>query len=154
MLPPEERMRILLAETQRLEQFLTALPEEAWTHPSACSEWCVADVVAHLISSSGNFAPRILRALQGDSSPDDLSPRRARGSVDPVGAAQRIVAFRKQLGQPEAILPAFIAANQQFEEAMAMVGPEEWYKPVYRPAGPEPVSNIVDVELAERIVHV
>ena len=61
MLPTEERMRILLAETQRLELFLTALPEEAWTHPSACSEWCVSDVVAHLTSNCKNSAPRIFR---------------------------------------------------------------------------------------------
>ena len=75
--------------------------------------------------------------------------------MDPVGAAQRIVAFRKQLGQPEAILPAFIAANRQFEEAMAMVGPEDWYKPVYRPAGPIARSWLGerDGRIAERCCH-
>lgn len=153
MLPPEERLRILLAETSRLEDYLTSLPKEAWTHPTACSEWCVADVVAHLASNSKSFAPRISRALRGDASPDDLSPRRALGSVDPVGGAQRTIAFRKQFGEPDTILPEYLAANQEFRQTMAMVGPEDWNKSVYRPAGPEPMSNIVDVELAEVALH-
>ena len=153
MLPPEERMRILLAETQQLMDYLTSLPKSGWTHPTACSEWCVADVVAHLTNNSSNFAPRILRALQGDASPDDLSPRRASGTVDPIGAAHRTIAFRKQFGEPDAILPEFVAANRQFEDAMEMVGPKDWYNLVYRPAGPEPISSVVDVVLAEQTVH-
>ena len=153
MLPPEERTRILLAETQILVDYLTRLPKSDWTHPTACSEWCVADVVAHLTSNSKNNAARIARALQGDESPDDLTPRRGRGSVDPVGAAHRTIAFRKQFGEPDAILPEFVAANRQLQEALAMVNPEDWNKPTYRAAGPEPISNIVDVELAELAVH-
>ncbi len=84
MLTPEERLRILLAETHRLEDYLTSLSKDAWTHPTACSEWCVADVVSHLASNSKSGALRIRRALEGDASPDDLSPQRALGSVDPV----------------------------------------------------------------------
>lgn len=153
MLPPEERMRILLAETQQLVDYLTSLPKSDWTHPTACSEWCVSDVVAHLTSNSKNNAARIARALQGDESPDDLTPRRRRGSVEPVEAAQRIVAFRKQFGEPDAILPEFVASTQELKEALGMVGSDDWNKASYRPAGPEPISNIVDVVLAEQTVH-
>ncbi len=153
MLSPQERLRILLDEMQQLEEYLTNLPKEAWDQPSACAEWCVADVVAHLTSNSKNNASRLLRALQGDVSPDDLSPPRGSGSVDPVSAAQRIIAFRKQFGKPDAILPEYLASNRQFSEATAMVGPDDWNKSSYRPAGPVPISNIVDVVLAEQTVH-
>ena len=153
MLPPEERMRILLAESQMLEDYLTTLPKGAWTHPTACSEWCVADVVAHLTMVSQNGASRILRAIQGDASADDLNPRRRRGTVDPVGGAQRTIAFRTQFGEPDAILPEFVAASRQFNEALLKVGPDDWNKASYRPAGPEPISNMLDVVLAEQAVH-
>ncbi len=153
MLPPEERLRILLAETHRLEDYLTSLSKEHWTHPTACSEWCVADVVAHLVDNGKNYAPRIIRALQGDASPDDLSPRRAQGSVDPVSSAQRIIALRKQFSEPDALLPEFLVANRAFREAMAMVGSGDWYKSVYRPAGSEAISDLVDMGLAELTLH-
>ena len=153
MFPPEERLRIMLAETRRLEDYLTSLPKTAWTYPTACSEWCVADVVAHLASTSRNSAPRISRALQGDASPDDRSPRRALGSVDPVSMAQRTIASRKQLGEPDAILPEFLAANIELRQVWEMVGPGDWDKLVFREAGPEHISNMVDVKLAELSLH-
>lgn len=153
MLPPEERLRILLAETHRLEDYLTRLSKEDWIHPTACSEWCVADVVAHLARNSRNTAPRISRALQGDASPDDLSPRRALGSVDPVSMAQRTIASRKGFGEPDAILPEFLAANIDLRQTLSIVGPGDWDKPVYREAGPEPISNMVDVKIAELSLH-
>ena len=54
MLLPEKRMRILLEETGRLEDYLSSLPGEAWSHPSSCERWTVADVVAHLTLLSKN----------------------------------------------------------------------------------------------------
>ena len=62
MTTSEERVGLLKAEAQRLEQYLNGLPDEAWLHPSACDQWTVADVIAHLISAVGSHAGYITGA--------------------------------------------------------------------------------------------
>ena len=151
MSSPEKRLEILRAETEGLERYLTDMPKEAWDQPSACDEWCIADVVAHLTQSSRNYPSRVLRALQGDASPDAMSSRLNPGEVDPENLAQRAVALRKELGGD--LLPEFLKANQAIVDALANISGQDWDKPVFRPYGPEPLRNIVDMLITERAVH-
>ena len=151
MSSPEERLEILRAETEGLERYLTDMPKEAWDQPSACDEWCIADVVAHLTQSSRTYPSRIPRALQGDASPDAMSSRLNPGEVDPENLAQRAVALRKELGGD--LLPEFIKANQSMVDALANISGQDWDKPVFRPYGPEPLRNIVDMLITELTVH-
>ena len=44
-----ELIKVVQTESERLQQYLAALPADAWTKPSACARWEVRDVVAHLI---------------------------------------------------------------------------------------------------------
>ncbi len=99
MLLPEERMRILLDETRRLENYLSRLPADAWSHPSSCDRWTVADVVAHLTWLGKNYPARINRALQGDASPDRPAHRRlASGQFDPSEEGDHAISLRQELG--------------------------------------------------------
>lgn len=148
---PEERLEILRAETEALEKFLRDLPKEAWDLPSACDGWCIADVVVHLTLTRGFNPSRIIRALQGDASPDDLSPRLVLGDVDPVSDATEAISMRKKLG--EDLLAEFIKASQGIVTALANVGPQDWDKRVFRPSRPEPVRNLVDILISELAVH-
>ena len=132
---PEERLEILRAETEALEKYLRDLPKEAWDLPSACDGWCIADVVAHLTLTRGFNPSRVLRALQDDASPDDLSPRLVLGDVDPVSDATEAISMRKKLG--EDLLAEFIKASQGIVTALANVGPQDWDKRVFRPSRPE-----------------
>ena len=59
---------IVQTESERLAYYLAALPEEAWSMPSACAPWEVRDVVAHLIDSANAYIDWITRGLQGDTS--------------------------------------------------------------------------------------
>jgi len=148
---PEARHKILQAETEGLEEFLTDLPEEAWDLPSACNGWCVGDVVAHLTLSRGFYPSRILRALQGDAAPDDLSPQLDLGDVEPVADAEEAIVLRKKLGGN--LLAEFIKASRGIVNALANISPQDWDKPVFRPSRPEPVRNVVDIFIAEMAVH-
>ncbi len=153
MIAPEERVKILQAETERLEEYLRNLPEEAWSHPSACEQWTVADVVAHLAGLSGDYPTWIDRALRGDSSPPEGYPA---GGTEDQGSrtertAHRATAFTERLG--EQLLPTFIKANRELEEVLSRVGPEQWDELCYRIVGAEPIRNIVDMFIAERTVH-
>jgi uncharacterized protein (TIGR03083 family) len=63
------RVTLLQMESTRLTQYLHALPQEAWSRPSACAQWQVQDVVAHLVGGAEVYAGSISRGLQGDTSP-------------------------------------------------------------------------------------
>src|SRR5215510_2345644 len=70
------RVTVVQAESERLTQYLAALPEEAWSRPSACDLWEVRDVMAHLIDDANAYIDWITRGLQGDTSapPGWLAP--------------------------------------------------------------------------------
>ncbi len=56
---PEERVKIAIAESERLKEHLSSLPPEAWNKPSACDGWEVRDVVAHLAWVAETYTERI-----------------------------------------------------------------------------------------------
>src|SRR5437016_2467260 len=43
-----ELVTVVQTESERLQQYLAALPQDAWTTPSACALWEIRDVVAHM----------------------------------------------------------------------------------------------------------
>lgn len=152
MWSPEERLNLLRAETERLEQYLQGLPAEAWQRPSACDRWTVADVVAHLTGSGRVYLPRILRALQGDTAPDEPALYRLdTGQVDPKMIGDRAITFRQELG--DRLLAEFLKGNQAIDQALAQVGSQDWDTLVYRGGGTESLRNLVHGFITERTIH-
>lgn len=147
----EERIEILKAEYQHLEQYLHTLSPEAWHHPSTCDQWTVADVIAHLTTSNRNHATWITDALQADNVKPESLPRRSHQRVDAAALAQRVMALRKELGNH--LLSAFVTANRAIEHAFDQVAPDDWEKLCYRPNGAEPIRTILDNCIAEVGVH-
>ena len=146
-----DRAKIVQAEAKRLEQFLCALSPEDWQRPSACDQWQIADVVAHLTGM--RVADTITRGLQGDVTPPEGRP--------PVGAlhedafreyiAQGSIAFRERLG--DQLLAAFIANNAQLAQVLAGLAPRDWETRGYHPMGPEPVRTLIDMRITELAMH-
>jgi hypothetical protein len=62
---PEAIVKLLIAESDRLIQYLTTLPPAARRTPSACTRWEVWDVVAHLANQREFYADAITRSLPG-----------------------------------------------------------------------------------------
>jgi len=91
-----DRATIVHAEAKRLEQFLSALSPADWQRPSACDQWQVADVVAHLVGFG--LAERITQGLQGDLAPPQGQP--------PIGALSED-AFREWIARGS-IAPASV----------------------------------------------
>jgi uncharacterized protein (TIGR03083 family) len=94
---PEETVKLVIAESERLIQYLNTLSPEAWSKPSACDRWEVRDVVTHLAGQGQFYADMIARSLQGDASTPEGLP--AAGSATAAsfaeGAAQRVIARRE-----------------------------------------------------------
>lgn len=147
------RLPVLHAEAERLTRYLTALPPEAWSQPSACARWQVADVVAHLTTMGHGFADRLARGLQGDcSAPPGLPPVSAHDEDRFAELiAQRSVAERERLGAQ--LLPTFIAGNEALHQQLATVGPREWETLCYHPPGPITVHDMVRIRLTELTMH-
>ena len=74
MPPFAENVALLHAEAERITNYLTHLPAEAWTQPSTCGAWQVRDVVAHLVGVAEFYAGNITRGLEGDTAPPQGRP--------------------------------------------------------------------------------
>ena len=59
----EERARLLQLESRRFQQYLSELPDDAWSKQSACDLWRVNDVVAHLVGNAEFYAATVERGL-------------------------------------------------------------------------------------------
>src|SRR5499433_2910575 len=106
----EERVEILKAEYQRLEQYLHTLSQDAWHHPSTCDQWTVADVIAHITDGNRNYATWITEALQSQVVKPERLPRRSNERVDAHAAAHRAIALRTELG--DQLLSEFITSSR------------------------------------------
>ena len=49
-----DRVHVLQAESERIKQYLHALPLEALSKPSACTQWQVQEVIAHRGTTNRN----------------------------------------------------------------------------------------------------
>jgi uncharacterized protein (TIGR03083 family) len=147
----EERLEILKAEYQRLENNLRTLSPQAWRHPSTCDQWTVADVIAHLTGSIKLHAIAITEALQAKSATPEHLQRRSHPRMDAAATAQRGIALRQELGNR--LLSEFVASAKAIEHALAQVGPDDWEKVYYRPHGAEPIRTLLDNAIAEVCVH-
>ena len=148
----EERIEILKGEYQRLEHYLHTLSSEAWQHPTPCDQWTVADVIAHLTVGNRSHATWITEAVQAESVTPERLPRRSNQRVDAAAFAQRVIAWRTELGH-HLLLSEFVTTSRALAHAFAQVAPDDWEKLCYRPNGAEPMRTILDNCIAEASVH-
>ena len=69
MHPFADRLKVLQSESERIKQYLHALPPATLRQPSACAQWQVQDVIAHLVGVAETYASSVTRGLQGDTGP-------------------------------------------------------------------------------------
>jgi uncharacterized protein (TIGR03083 family) len=148
-----ERVKVLEEESERFRQYLQALPAEAWTTPSACTQWQVQDVIAHLVGVAEFYAATAARGLQGDTAPPAgrLPAGASTGASSAESIAQRSIAARKSLG--DQLLAAFSSSGDHLNQLLARLTPEERHKPCYHPGGIVPAQNFIDLRLKELAVH-
>jgi uncharacterized protein (TIGR03083 family) len=150
---PEHLVKVLQLEAERLLQYLSTLPPDAWRRPSACDLWEVRDVVGHLTWMAERFRGTVSRAVRGDVSPPAGSP--------PVGTstqaqrrvfiARQAMAYRERLG--EQLLPTFHAQIDQFIEIIAQLGPQDWEKLSYSARRLVPLWSYPYLTIHETALH-
>jgi uncharacterized protein (TIGR03083 family) len=155
-----ELVKVIQTESERLKQYLAALPADAWTKPSACALWEIRDVVAHLSGIAQGYTDRITRGLRGDTSPSPAGfpaphffktlsgeERQQRAQAN----AQREIAFRERLDN--ALLDVFCQTGEQFNHLVARLSPHEWDTPCYHGRGILPARSLVRAMVCERAIH-
>lgn len=150
---PEDTVKLIIAESERLTQYLTTLPPAAWRTPSACARWEVRDVVAHLAMETEMYTDVIARSVQGDAAPPAGRPWSGPTTAAAFAAdtAQRVLARREHLG--DHVLAQFRTATAQLHPLLAQLDPADWDKPYYTPVGNTPLRHIPANWLLELVVH-
>src|SRR5882672_4120161 len=148
-----DRVKILQSESERIKQYLHALPPEALSKPSACTQWQVQDVIAHLVGVAETYASSVSRGLQGDTGPlpGRLPAGQGTAALYAESIAQRSIAARQTLG--DALLATFDAANDRLNSLLAGLEPEQRSIPCYHAGGLVKAQNFMDLRLKELAVH-
>ena len=142
-----------------MHQYLAALPEDAWTKPSACALWEVRDVVVHLIGNAHAYTGHITRAVRDDTSPPPggfdptifktHSPEERRQWV--MALAQRPLANRGRFGND--LVSAFSHAWDPFPRFLAALSTQDWHKPCFHSFGIIPVHSLVHGAVSELAIE-
>jgi uncharacterized protein (TIGR03083 family) len=148
-----DRIAVLTGESARIDEYLHSLPASAWETTSACTEWQVQDVVAHLVGVAEFYAGTVARGLRGETDPP---PGRApagasTGASAAAGIAQRSIAARKNLGGQ--LLATFAATGDHLNRTLAALTPDERRRPCYHPGGIVAAENFIELRLKELAVH-
>ena len=150
---PDDRVRLVQSESERLKQYLSSLPTDAWSRPSACDLWEVRDVVAHLAGDAAFYTRMVSRGSQGDSSPPEGYP--PPGTADANSSSERIgqgaISDRERLG--DRLLPSFNERNDQLNQLLSGLGPQGWDAPCYHPGGVFPARNFINMRMLELSMH-
>ena len=148
----EKVISTLKAETDRLIDFLSGLSPEDWERDSACTEWKVGDVVAHLAQGGSGSGTALARAQQGISDPPEGARFLDPGERASELTADRAITFRGGMAGPE-LLAAFREGLDDLLDATGKLGPEDWEKPSFHRRGVIPVHENVTRRVQEIAIH-
>lgn len=151
--PFADRVTLLQSESARISTYLHTLSPDVWERPSACTDWQVRDVVAHLARVGEFYARSAARGLQGNHSAPAGGTPAGMGSAmtGSHSLAQRVIAERERLG--DRVLTVYDAADDQLNGLLAGLNQQDRAKPCYHPGGIVPAENFIDLRLKELTLH-
>ena len=149
----EERASLYKSESEAFQEYLKALPSESWGRQSACDEWLVGDVVAHLVGNSEFYAGTVTRGLQGESSPPEGRPDAGTGhpSISAAALAKSSIEAKERLG--DKLLETYLEKDNILINLLTGLSPEDQVKPCYHPGSIVPAGNFVDLRFKEIVLH-
>ena len=149
----DRTVALVREEFETLHSYLKALSPADWQHETACAEWDVSEVVAHLAWVAQLYTEWIARGLAGDSS----TPTGAweAGSVSGAEAAPSVAksaqAFRASLG--DTVLATFCENTAGLLDLFHGLDAQDWEKPCYHPGAIYPVSTFLSLRMMELSLH-
>ena len=149
----EQRSKLYKFESERFQDYLKNLPNEEWSRQSACDEWTVADVVAHLVGNSEFYAATVTQGLKGESTPPEGRPEAGTGhpSISGSSLAKSSIEARKRLG--DKLLETYLEKDNRLINLLTGLSSQEQAKLCYHPGSLVPAGNFVDLRFKEVILH-
>ena len=149
----EELIKMMEQESTGLVDYLKTLHADAWDKRSACDLWTVADVVGHMVYVMEMVTGGVSRGIKGDISPPEGWP--PAGGLDEATRNQFLAnagtEHKERLGGQ--LLPTYERLVYQAIELFTTLGPGDWDKPCYRPAGIMPVRRFIRSVVTETAMH-
>jgi uncharacterized protein (TIGR03083 family) len=139
-------------EAVALAEFLKGLDLEDWSRDSACSEWKVGDIVAHLSQGAMAWSDFIARALAGDTSPPPGQQTLPPGDRGSEITAQRAIELRQSQG-PQELLNSYITSYDQLYHLLQGLKPGDRELPCFHRRGVVTVRDMVGRRVQELAVH-
>ena len=150
----QTQVKLIQSESERLKEFVSALPPEALEKPSPCEKWNVGEVIAHLIWFAETYGGMMERGLRGDLSPIEGFPD-VPGTLSGPALhelyAQAAIDRRRSLG--EKLIPAFNETCDWLNDILGGIGPEDWDKPCYHMSQIRSVESFIPTIIGELAVH-
>ena len=146
-----ELIRLVGSESQELLAYLRTLGSEQWAAQSACSQWQVADVVAHLARGAAAYNAWIQRALQGNSDPPPGRSFNTNQEEASRGIAERTKANRVDMG--DKVLEGLQAECEKLQTLVGDLPTQALALAAFHPTGVITVRGLVRFRLAEIALH-
>lgn len=148
----ESSIALLRHESAFLSGALSVLPADWWTRDSACTDWKISDVVAHLTQGADGAAVALTRAKAGDPSPPPGQRLLDAGERASQMTAERAIAYRGEQ-TPRELLAAYDAAASRLTAAAGALQPADWAKPSFHRRGIIPVHENIARRIQEIAIH-
>ena len=146
----EQNIQTVRVLSNDLAGFLYTLPEDVWrdadVYASACDQWNMADVVAHLIDVAITFTMSIERAVAGSVSPP--MGYRSRTSEEYL---QSVISLRDAYG--EDLFPEFNTSCLRLNRLIMGLEPDQHGLPAWHPFAVMTVERLIELRAMELAVH-
>ena len=128
-----------------------SLTPEQLALPSACDEWQVQDVVAHLIGGADRQIDNMTRGRGGDSGPPQAVAQGGSAAASALGA-QRDMHWRESLG--DGLLSAFDDYYARLSELLDAFHPDGWDTLCWHQRrGAMPAWEYIELRIQELAIH-
>ncbi len=142
---PDDQRTVVTRQRRRLEENLAGLDADAWASASRCDGWTIQDVVAHLVGVNGFWEASVAAGLAG-------APTRILERFDPAAHPPLIIEPMRGL-TPHEVLGQFVASNDGFLGALAVLDDDGWSTLAESPAGHVSIRMLAAHALWDAWVH-
>jgi uncharacterized protein (TIGR03083 family) len=142
---PADVVDAWIAHRRRLRGWLRVLPDGAWDRPTRCAEWCVSDLVQHLISGSQFLGYTLHQSKKGEAT-------RLLAAFDPQSTPGATAAQFAHL-RPAELLDALDDVDGRVLREFDGCSASDWLLPAEAPLGRVPAFVSVNHFLFDSWVH-
>ena len=144
----ESNIELVKTLVSSISERAASLSSEQLALPSACSEWQVQDVIAHLIGGADRQIENMTRGRGGDSGPPQGNA--ATGSA--TTSSQRDMHFRESLG--DGLLAGFDDYYARLYGVLDTFQPDGWDTPCWHMRrGAMPAWEYIELRIQELAIH-